>query len=156
MDLITPTDSMNNALLEALQGVKRPRDGESDDEPQPKRDKLFDELTELEEELQKTSGSATTAAPAASAASAVHVGRSVHASRGSDVGVRTPVNARPMAIPFRGTSGHTPRQGGRAVAASATPAATAARGQRGLSGTMNSMTLGNDDPRETEDDDSDA
>ena len=47
IDLITPTETSNKGLTDALHGLKRHHDGESHDEPRSKRDKLGDELEEL-------------------------------------------------------------------------------------------------------------
>ncbi len=44
MDLIVPTSSSNDTTKKTLHGVKRPRDDETTDEPDAKRDKLGEEL----------------------------------------------------------------------------------------------------------------
>ena len=55
----------NDALVDVLQNLKRTRDGESEDAPQPKRDKLFNELLEMEGTFgEDTSDIATLAASA--------------------------------------------------------------------------------------------
>ncbi|KAK1759386.1 hypothetical protein QBC47DRAFT_104508 [Echria macrotheca] len=128
-DLIESTGSSNDALVDILQNLKRPRDGESDDAPQPKRDKLFNELLEMEGTFgEGTSGIATLAASAAARA------------RGTDIGNHTTAGQLPTAIPIRSTRRQQPPR--QARAATAAPAATA---QNGRPGTSESTIVGEDD-----------
>ncbi|KAK0627227.1 hypothetical protein B0T14DRAFT_512175 [Immersiella caudata] len=57
--LITPTDTNSNAkiLADAVKELKRRHDGDSLDEPRPKRDRLGDELEEMHATLLDTSRS---------------------------------------------------------------------------------------------------
>ncbi|KAK5660308.1 hypothetical protein OQA88_12848 [Cercophora sp. LCS_1] len=138
-DLIARTDSSDNALADAHQGgVKRSREGESEeDEPRPKRDKLLDELAELEEELL---GSSTSSNSGVADASGAH--QQVQVSRAAaDTGQpRTAANGLSSTIPIRSsTRGRPPRQAHGVEAAGAANAAT-----RQGDATTDTKMLGND------------
>ncbi|KAK1831388.1 hypothetical protein QBC39DRAFT_94689 [Podospora conica] len=51
LDLITPTETTTDALSDALRRLKRPHEGEDEDEPLAKRDRRGDDLKDELEEL---------------------------------------------------------------------------------------------------------
>ncbi|KAK3353099.1 hypothetical protein B0T25DRAFT_568331 [Lasiosphaeria hispida] len=118
-DLIVITDSSNNAISDALQSLKRTHDGDSPDEPRPKRDRLEEELDRISAIL-RGEGSAS---GAGAAPPRPEDGRGSTAT--TDVGTQTPSN---LTLSIRRRS-H--RQGNDAAASAATaptavPAAPAA------------------------------
>ncbi|KAK0715730.1 hypothetical protein B0H67DRAFT_554198 [Lasiosphaeris hirsuta] len=120
-DLIVTTDSSNNAIGDALlQSLKRTHDGDSPDEPRPKRDKLEEELDRLSAIL-GGEGSA-------SGAGAAPQPEDGHGSAAPDVGSQTPSNGDTrLTLSIRRRS-HRQDKDAAASAASAatTPAAAAA------------------------------
>lgn len=129
-DLIARTESSANALVVAHQGVKRSREDESGDERRPKRDKLLDELDELEELLGGRSSPGATDSSGA---------QQVQLSQGADTGGRTAANGFSSTIPIRSTRNRPPRQAHRVEAAGA---AIAAARQGGA--TTDTKVLGDD------------
>ncbi|KAK4448103.1 hypothetical protein QBC34DRAFT_119025 [Podospora aff. communis PSN243] len=113
--LITPTDTNVNAntLADALKDLKRRRDGDSDDEPCPKRDRLGDELEEMHAAALLDTNCTNADTPAASGVEGVSASPKPHSSD------RAACSATSTAIPLR------PRQGNEATA----PAAAAASNQ---------------------------
>ncbi|KAK0751154.1 hypothetical protein B0T18DRAFT_387317 [Schizothecium vesticola] len=76
-DLITPTESASDALSDALRRLKRPHEGEDEDEPLAKRDRLGDGL---KDELEELHAMAVAAAGISIATSSSGLGMGDHAA----------------------------------------------------------------------------